>query len=91
MRHLTLRSSAGILVLYLLLSFTCCDSPSRNSSLRLFQKHHMLARPPKPDPDIPQTQATQGHDKMGSGGYTMLYCWGGETGRRTWGQELGEN
>lgn len=21
----------------------------------------------------------------------MLYCWGGETGRRTWGQELGEN
>lgn len=36
-------------------------------------------------------QATQGQDKRERGVYTMLYCWGGETGRRTWGQELGEN
>lgn len=58
---LTLRSLPS---LSYIISFACCADPSRNSFLYLFQKHHMLARPPKTDPDIPQIQATQGQDKM---------------------------
>lgn len=63
---------------------SACAGPSRNSFQHLFQKHNILARPPKTEQTSPQTQATQGPDEREWSLYHVVLL-----GRSDWQEDLG--
>lgn len=64
---------------------SACAGPSRNSFLHLFQKHNMLARPPKTDPDIPTDTGHTGTRQKGEWNLYHVVL----LGRRDWQKDLG--